>query len=314
MFRRKREGRDIVHRWEGNPLIKLEDVGFRCADIRAAGVTFYDEKPIFLLTIQHLAGYQSIHIARSDDMGRFHIDNRPFLGINDSEHKICEHEAEGVMDTRITLIDGTYYIMYVACGKHGFRIGLASTKDFENVTCHGLISEPDIKGGALFPEKINGRYARLERPASGNSIWLSYSDDLVFWGNSEVVLSPRSGFWDSARVGTGTPPIKLSDSWLIIYYGVKKTSAGPLFRLGAALLDLDNPTKLIGRANIPVLAPREDYERIGDQGNIVFCTGAFIQQKNKLQIVYCGADSCICIGSTSIDEIIDSCMSSKEDF
>ena len=154
----------------------------------------------------------------------------------------------------------------------------------------------------------------MERPASGNSIWLSYSDDLVFWGSSEVVLSPRSGFWDSARVGTGTPPIKLSDSWLIIYYGVKKTSAGPLFRLGAALLDLDNPTKLIGRANIPVLAPREDYERIGDQGNIVFCTGAFIQQKNKLQIVYCGADSCICIGSTSIDEIIDSCMSSKEDF
>ena len=100
----------------------------------------------------------------------------------------------------------------------------------------------------------------------------------------------------------------------MIYYGVKTTSAGPLFRLGAAMLDSKDPTKLIGRANIPILSPREDYERIGDQNNIVFCTGAFIQNENELQIIYNAADSCICLGTTTIHEIIDTCVYSKEDF
>jgi len=314
MFRRKQEGRDIVHRWEGNPLIRLEDLGFRCADLRSAGVTFFQGKPILLTTIQHLSGHQSIHLARSDDKGQFHVEKDALIGANGNSRAENPHESEGVMDARITLIDGKYYIMYMACGDHGFRLGLATTTDFVKLEYHGLISEPDTKGGALFSEKINGRYARLERPGSGKSIWISYSDDLVYWGGNEVVLSPRSGFWDSARVGTGAPPIRFQNFWLLIYYGVKKTSAGPLFRLGVAMLDSNDPTKLIGRANIPILSPREDYERIGDQSNIVYCTGAFIQNENELQIVYNSASSCICMGSTTIHEIIDTCVYSKEDF
>ncbi len=314
MFRRKQEGRDIVHRWEGNPLIRLEDLGFRSADLRSAGVTFFDGKPILLITVQHLSGHQSIHLARSDDKGQFHVEKKALIGANGNSRSKNPHESEGVMDARITFMDGKYYIMYMACGDHGFRIGMATTTDFVKLEYHGLISEPDTKGGALFSEKINGRYARLERPGSGKSIWISYSDDLVYWGGNKVILSPRGGFWDAARVGTGAPPIKFDNFWLLIYYGVKKTSAGPLFRLGVAMLDSKNPTKLIGRANIPILSPREDYERIGDQNNIVYCAGAFIQKENELQIVYNAASSCICLGSTTIREIIDTCVSSKEDF
>lgn len=313
-FRRKSTESDIVHRWEGNPLIRLEDLDFQCSDIRSAGVASYKDETILLVTIEHLAGHQSIHIARSDEKGHFHVAEEPFIGAHRDPLEHGPHESHGVMDARVTFMDGIYYIMYLASGEHGFRLGLATTKDFVSVERHDLISEPDTKAGALFPKKIKGRYARLERPRAGSSIWISYSDDLVYWGGSELLLTPREGFWDWSRVGAASPPMRIPQGWLIIYYGVKKTSSGPLFRLGAAILDAENPTKFIGRSNIPILSPREDYERIGDLSNIVFCTGTFIENDNEVNVIYSGADSCVCLGSTTIDEIVDTCSRSKEEF
>jgi predicted GH43/DUF377 family glycosyl hydrolase len=310
----RRGQRDIVHRWEGNPLIKIEDLKFKCADLRAAGVVVYNKETLLLLTIEHLTGHQSIHLGKIDDAGNLHVEQEPFLAACMEDSGCSQHEAHGVMDARVTVIDETYYIVYLAHGEHGFRLGLASTKDFSSVERHGFISEPDTKAGALFPEKIKGRYARLERPAQGHSIWISYSDDLVFWGANEPVLSPRHGFWDTSRVGTGPPPIKIPQGWLLIYYGVKNTSAGPLFRLGAAILDEKDPTVLVGRSNIPILSPREDYERIGDLGNIVFTTGAIIEDSREVNILYSGASSCICLGTTTIEEIVDTCSESEREF
>lgn len=314
MLIRKRRSQDIVHRWEGNPLIRLEDLDFQCSDLRSAGVVTRGKESLLLLTIEHLAGHQSIHLARIDGKGDLHVGNKPFLAACRDGSGCSPHESHGVMDARVTYLDGTYYIMYVANGEHGFRLGLASTKDFKSVERHGLISEPDTKGGALFPEKVDGRYARLERPREGNSVWISYSDDLVHWGGSEPILSPRPGFWDSGRVGTGAPPIPIPQGWLLIYYGVKRTSAGNLFRLGAAILDYDNPTRLVGRANVPILSPREHYERVGDLSNIVFCTGAVIKDGGEIQVVYSGADSCLCLGTTTIDEITHTCSESEKEF
>lgn len=313
MFRRRGIGRDIVHRWEGNPLIRLEDLDFTCADIWSAGVASFQDEIILLVTIEHLAGYQSIHLARSDEKGTFHVEEEPFIGVSRDPLSHGPHESHGVMDARVTFLDGVYYIVYLANGDHGFRLGLATTSDFVSVERRGFISEPDTKAGALFPEKINGRYARLSRPREGSSIWISYSDDLMHWGGSELVLTPRAGFWDPSRIGAGPPPMRIPQGWLVIYYGVKETNSGPMFRLGAAILDGENPTKLIDRSNIPILSPREDYERIGDLRNIVFSTGTFIKN-NDLQIIYSGADSCVCLGSTTIDEIVDTCSKSKEEF
>jgi len=314
MLKLRRGQRDIVHRWEGNPLIKLEDLPFKCSDLRAAGVVVCDKESLLLLTIEHLTGHQSIHLARIDDAGRLHVEKEEFLAVCRDGSDLCSHESHGIMDPRVTVIDGTYYIMYVSDGDHGFRLGLASTRDFKNLERHGYVSEPDTKAGALFPEKIKGRYARLERPGHGHSIWISYSDDLMYWGASESILTPRHGFWDSSRVGTGAPPLKIPQGWLLIYYGVKETSAGPLFRLGAAILDEKDPSILIGRSNIPILSPREDYERIGDVGNIVFTTGAFVEKDRELTIVYCGAASCLCLGTTTIEEIVDTCSESKREY
>ena len=314
MFRGRSLGRDIVHRSEGNPLIRLGDLDFMCSDIWSAGVASFQEDIILLVTIEHLEGRQSIHLARTDEKGSFRVEKEPFIEASRDPLPGSLHELHGVMDARVTFMEGIHYIVYVAKGEHGFRIGLATTTDFVHVERCGFISEPDTKAGVLFPEKINGKFARLERPREGNSIWISYSDDLVYWGGSELLLTPRGGWWDWSRVGAGPPPMRIPEGWLLIYYGVKETQSGPLFRLGAAILDGEDPAKLVGRSNIPILSPREDYERIGNLSNIVFATGAFIKNENEVNIVYSGADSCVCLGSTTIGEIVQTCARSKEEF
>ena len=308
---RRSYARDTVHRWEGNPLITISDLDFKCSDIRNASVVQVNDELMLLVDIEHLAGSHCIHLARQQENRRFLVDKDPFM-FSSTDPRYAQYESQGVMDPRITFLDDKYYIMYVANGDHGFRIGLAMTRDFKSAERIGLISEPDTKGGALFPSKINGKYARLERPTEGNSIWISYSDDLIYWGESKSVLSPRDGFWDLNRVGTGPPPVEIEKGWLIIYYGVKETSAGPLYRLGAAVLDKDDPTKVLGRSNIPILSPREDYERIGDTPNIVFATGALIEKNGSLEIYYGAADSCICMGTTNIEEILNICLNKRK--
>ncbi|MBN1673449.1 MAG: glycoside hydrolase family 130 protein [Kiritimatiellae bacterium] len=314
MRKRRSSGRDIVHRWEGNPIITMDDVEFRCLDIRNAGVVLYEGEPLLLVSVEELSGVQSIHLARRAKEGDlFHVDPKPFMSPS-PQARFREHEIDGVLDGRVTFMDGVYYIMYLARGAHGYRLGLGVTESFTEVKRIGLISEPDTKAGALFPEKLKGRYARLERPRDGHSIWVSYSEDLTYWGDSEVVLSPRGGFWDSDRVGAGPPPMRVEMGWLLIYYGAKETGSGPLYRLGAAILDANEPTQIVGRANIPILSPREYYERIGDVGNLVFSTGALIDEKGKITIYYGAADSCICVGTVTVDAIVSRCLKSEEDF
>ena len=306
-------GRDIVHRWEGNPLIGIQDVAFRCTDLRNACPVRVGDEAVLLVSIEDMEGYERIHVARRGVGTRFEVDPKPFL-VRSREEPFEQHESDGVMDPRITFLEGVYYIMYVADGVHGYRLALARTEDFQTVERMGLVSEPDTKGGALFPERIGGRYARVERPGEGRSVWVSYSDDLVHWGRSERVLGPRSGFWDHSWVGVGAPPMRIDAGWLLIYYGAKDTSAGPIYRLGAAILDAENPAKVVGRANIPILAPRERYERIGDQPNIVFTTGALMEDDGSLTIYYGAADSCICVGTTSVEDIVAHCQASRKEF
>jgi predicted GH43/DUF377 family glycosyl hydrolase len=117
-----------------------------------------------------------------------------------------------------------------------------------------------------------------------------------------------------SRIGVGPPPMEIEIGWLLIYYGIKDTSSGPIFRLGAVILDKDDPTKILGRSNIPILSPQENYERIGDMPNIVFSTGAVIKENGSLVIYYGAADSCICMGTTTVDEIKGICQGRRKEF
>lgn len=305
-------GQDVVQRYVDNPLIALEDLPLKCSDIWNAGAIRVDGEYILLITIETLEGRYCIYQARSRDGQHFVVQDRPFMAPC-SDAACAPHESFGIRDPRITPLDGTYYITYVAAGDHGLRLGLARTDDFVSVETLGFISQVDYKNGILLPRKINGRYALLERPNEGSSIWISYSDDLVFWGDSTVVMTPRRGYWDANLIGASAPPIEFDGGWLLIYYGEKSTSAGPLVRLGAAILDAGNPGKVVARSNIPILSPRERYERMGDVPNVIFSCGVLLEDDGFVRVYYGASDSCICLGRAALGEIAQICLEGDSD-
>ncbi len=313
---------DLLTRSPDNPIVTLRDLPFRCSDIWNAGVTKVGGRYLLLITIETLEGRHCIYRALSDDGRHFLVDDEPLLA-GDTEEAGCGCdpgcmnvggcESIGVRDPRITQIDGTYYIAYVANGDHGLRVGLARTQDFHTIERIAYATQVDVKNGALFPRTIGGKYLLLCRPDQGGRIWLGYSDDLVFWGSQTVVMAPRGGYWDSTRIGAASPPIEIDEGWLLIYYGEKHTSAGPLVRLGAAVLDRDDPSRVIARSNIPILSPREKYERIGDVPNVVFSCGALLEE-GQVNVYYGASDSCICLSSAPLAEILRVCFESDKVF
>jgi len=308
----RQSGRDVIARCPANPLIGLTDIPFRCSDIWNAGVTRFGDEYLMLITIEMLEGRHAIYLARSTDGEAFTVAAEPFMtAVTDGPD--APHETGGIRDPRITPVDGVYYITYVAEGDHGLRVALATTGDFQSVQRVGYLSQVDEKNGALFTQKINGRYALLTRPDPGSSIWLTYSDDLEFWGSPAPVMAPRGGYWDSTRIGVAAPPIEINQGWLLLYYGERTTSAGPLVRLGAAILDRGNPARVLARSNIPILSPRERYERVGDVPNVVFSCGALLLD-DVVMVYYGASDSCICRGAAPLGEVIATCFESEREF
>ncbi len=302
-------GRDVIRRCRSNPLISLKDFPFRISDIWNAGVVRFDGQYLLLITVEMLEGQSNIYRARGNDGEHFALDKVPFMTpAEDGPSGV--HESVGIRDVRITPVDGAYFLTYVAGGDHGQRIGLARTNDFRSVERIAYASQVDVKSGALFPRKIGGKYALLKRPDAGESIWLAYSEDLLYWGGATVVMTPRGGYWDATRIGTAAPPIEIDEGWLLIYYGEKHTSAGPLVRLGAAVLDRNEPARVIARSNIPILSPRDPYERIGDVPNVVFSCGAILEDDGQVKVYYGASDSCICLGTAKLDDILDVCRDS----
>ncbi len=301
-------GRDLLHRWEGNPILTADDIPFPCNTVFNGAPVKVGDEYLLLLRVEGKEGYSVLALARSVDGLHFEVESEPvFWPAGGGPFRSAE--ARGVEDPRITLLDGKYYVSYTAVGDCGPRIALAETKDFQTFRRIALISEPGNKDCVLFPRRIGGRYARFDRPYGhgvGN-IWISYSKDLVSWGDSRVVIPVRSGFWDSDRVGASTVPIETEHGWFEIYHGVKMTSSGPIYRLGVALLDLEDPSKILCRADIPILTPRESYERIGDVPNVVFASGAILEPDGEIKVYYGAADTSICVATARFDELIERC-------
>ncbi|MFC2140364.1 glycoside hydrolase family 130 protein [Candidatus Auribacterota bacterium] len=301
--------RDILHRWKRNPLITLEDIPYRCNTVFNAAAAKFNNEYLLLLRVESLQGYSVLVMAYSKDGYHFSVENKSCM-FPATEEPFKTYEAQGVEDPRIIFLEDTYYIMYTAYSKYGVRIGLAKTLDFKTFERVALVSEPGNKDGMLFPKKIKGQYVRLDRPKGNKvgNIWISYSPDLIHWGNSKVLITIREGHWDSHRIGGSVPPLETSRGWLHIYHGVKKTVSGPIYRLGALLLDIEDPSQVIGRSEIPILTPRENYERIGDINNVVFSCGAILEDDGELKVYYGAADTSICLATAHINEILDSCV------
>ena len=213
-------------------------------------------------------------------------------------------EDFGIEDCRVTEIDGTFYLTYTEVSRHGVGVGLMHTTDWHQMTRHGMILPPHNKDCALFPERINGKYYCLHRPSGidigGNFIWIANSEDLTHWGEHQCILTTRPGLWDSARVGAGASPIRTEAGWLVIYHGANTKHR---YCLGACLLDLDNPTRVLVRAEEPVMEPIADYEQKGFFGNVVFTNGHVVDG-DRLTIYYGASDTVICAAEFSIANIL----------
>lgn len=299
----------VVTRYSKNPILTPDDVPYPVATVHNAGVVKFKDRYVMLFRSHCRNGRSIIGKAESSDGFKFTVYPSPFL-IPASDGKFAEYEEYGIEDLRITPFHDEFLLTYSCYSRFGVRIGLARTYDFEIVERIALISQADMRNVVLFPELINGRYARLDRPHSGImpwSIWISYSPDLIHWGDSKVLMRPMQYHWDEMKIGPGAPPIKTQHGWLNIYHGVFQTMAGAVYRLGVALHDLVDPSVILGVADDWILEPHDPWERSGYVPNVVFCCGAVPDENGTVIIYWGGADTVMCAGTASINDLVDMC-------
>lgn len=300
----------LVKRYEGNPILTKNNVPYPVATVHNAAAVKFNNEYILLFRSHLLNGRSIIGIARSKDGFNFQVSPEPFITpATEGEFKI--YEEYGVEDPRITFLENEYLITYSAYSQFGVRIGLAKTKDFKSLERIAFITESDNRNVVIFPEKFNGLYARLDRPHTDIipwSIWISYSPDLIHWGNSKIIIKPQMYHWDEMKIGPGVPPIKTNYGWLNIYHGVFSTMDGNIYRLGVALHDLNDPAKVIGVADDWILQPEEIFETTGYVHNIVFSCGAIPENDGTIKIYWGGADSVICVGEAKIEDLVNLCL------
>jgi len=301
--------KSVVTRYEGNPILTKHDVPYSVETVHNAGATKHGGRYVLLFRSHLRNGRSIIGIAWSDDGYKFEVDSKPFM-VPSTEGVFAQHEEYGVEDPRICSIGGEHYITYSAYSKFGVRIGLAKTRDFKTVERISLISQSDMRNVVIFPDTFNGRYARLDRPHSEINpwcIWLSWSPDLVHWGDSVPVIQPVSYHWDEMKIGPGATPIKTPEGWLNIYHGVFSTMDGAVYRLGVALHDLADPAKVLGVADDWIVSPEDSWELTGYVHNVVFSCGAIAEDDGSLKIYWGAADTVLCVGTAQTDELVALC-------
>jgi predicted GH43/DUF377 family glycosyl hydrolase len=274
---------DIMEFRRDDPEVQLKDT---------RGVLYRGKN--YLTTISH------IRLARSKDGIDFVVDKKPFI------YPIDESEKYGCEDARVTFIDGKYYINFTVISEDSWATALGITDDFNTIERRGLIFHPENKDVAIFPEKIQGKYRALHRPNNSGfgkaSIWYGESPDLFHWGNHRCIARPRDMKWESMKIGGGAPPIKTPEGWLVIYHGKGDNSVYSLFCL---LLDLDEPYKIVRRAEKPLLTPTEEFETEGFFGNVVFSNG-IVELDGKIYIYYGASDESVGVAITDVESLLAS--------
>jgi predicted GH43/DUF377 family glycosyl hydrolase len=250
-----------------------------------------DRSQLFLTSLSH------IRIARSHNGVDFKVEDTPFI------YPANRFELFGCEDPRVIRIEGDYFINYSSISDLGICTSLVRTRDFVAIDRMGVIFAPDNRDVCLFPEKIGGFYWALHRPAPAHfgspGIWIAKSPDLIHWGDHRILLQTSESGWDQRKVGGGAPMIKTAKGWLQIYHGV---DASQRYCLGALLLDLADPTRIIARMTSPLMEPTAEYERNGFFGNVVFTCGATVRDE-VLHVYYGAADEVMAMATISLSQL-----------
>ncbi|MBC8377921.1 MAG: glycoside hydrolase family 130 protein [Planctomycetes bacterium] len=254
--------------------------------------SFYFKDEMYLTSISHL------RIARSKDGIHFTVDPKPAV------FPELPYETFGLEDPRITQIDDVFYITYKVVSRNGICTGLITTKDFVSFERHGIIFCPENIDVVLFPGKIDGKYWALTRPVpryiGPRGIWIASSPDAIHWGQHQPLLLPLEGTFHDGKTGGSCVPIKTPQGWLEIYHG---SDIHDRYSLAAVLLDIQDPTKIIARANVPLMEPEFPYEVQGFYGNVVFSCGA-VEKGDSVVIYYGASDEYTAGAKTSIGQIM----------
>lgn len=247
----------------------------------------------------YLTTLSYLRLVCSEDGIHFHEPEgyEPIFGVG-------PYETYGIEDCRVSKLGDTFYMTYTAVSANGVAVGMMSTKDWRHIERHGVILPPHNKDCALFEEPVAGKYYLLHRPSSpqigGNYIWLASSPDLKHWGEHRCIARTRKGMWDSVRIGAGAAPIRTQSGWLMIYHGANEQNR---YCLGAMLLDLNDPGKVLARSQEPIMSPDMPYEQTGFFGNVVFTNGQIVRG-DEITIYYGASDEVICGAKFSIGEIL----------
>jgi predicted GH43/DUF377 family glycosyl hydrolase len=317
-----------MQRSSANPILTRADIPpipphvvdvtsvFNPGAIRLAGHYY------LLLRVQTRGRETVLMVAESADGERFVV--RPRL-VRIEGLEAVKQTIYHVYDPRLTRIDDSVYVVFAADTEGGCRLGIAQTRDvayFELVSFGG---DDDTRNGVLFPERIGGRYLRLERPnrarldrgvMTGTEICLSESEDLRHWRTVGPVMAGRFHYWDEL-IGSGPPPVKTRAGWLHIYHGVATHfAAGNIYQAGVVLLDLDDPRRVLARSRNNVLEPREMYELVGQVPNVVFPSGmivekydadGFAEPDSLVRVYYGAADTVVGLATTTVAELLAAC-------
>ena len=283
-----------VWRYSGNPIITRDNLFFANSIFNSAVVPFGD-------------GFAGVF--RVDDRTRDQVIVTGF-----SKDAVNWELDEKVIfkgyDPRICEINGSYYLTWVNLTPRGTTIGVAVTEDFKNWEQKEDATYPVARNGVLFPRKINGEYVLLVRPCDRGhtpygDIFIQRSPDLKYWGNYRFVMKPERN-WEMTKVGAGPTPIETDIGWLLFYHGVITSCNGFTYSMGAAILDKNEPWKVLHRADSFLLAPHELYETVGDVPNVVFpCAALCDAGSGKIAIYYGAADTSVALAFTTIDDTVN---------
>lgn len=282
-----------VWRYSGNPVITRDNL-FGANSIFNSAVVPYGD------------GFKGVF--RVDDISRDHT-----LVTGSSKDGITwELDSEVIFrgyDPRLCEIEGKYYLSWVNLTPRGTTIGIAYTEDFTKWVQLEDACYPVARNGVLFPRKINDEYMLLIRPCDRGhtpygDIFIQQSKDLEYWGKYRFVMKPEKN-WEMTKVGAGPTPIETDEGWLMFYHGVLTSCNGFTYAMGAAILDKDEPWKVLHRADCFLLAPHENYELVGDVPNVVFpCAALTDAASGKIAIYYGGADTVVGLAFTTVDETV----------
>jgi predicted GH43/DUF377 family glycosyl hydrolase len=310
----QQKAHELFKRYEDNPILTPEIWPYPTSAVFNPGAARLNTETLLLVRVEDMRGFSHLTVARSPDgFTNWEIDPKPTLEADQS----FREERWGLEDPRIVWLEEQkqFGITYVSFSEGGPVVSLAITKNFKTFARLGALLPPEDKDACLLPRRFKGRFALIHRPiVRGEAhMWISFSPDLKHWGDHRALIMTRGGYWDCHRVGLACQPIETREGWLVFYHGVRITAAGAIYRLGLALLDLEEPWKVLRRSDEWVLGPREPYERIGDVSDVVFPTGAVVHKETgQLHLYYGAADTAVAVATASLNDCIDYIMSCPE--